>query len=189
GRPGRGGGRGRPLLALRPRASHRAISGSTTSSSVTWSGVRNAKRSTPRTASGHDRTDRSATSHSRPIARHLIAKSRPHPSFAWSLRAWNARDGTSHRQRDLTGRLADPMTKPPGSVAGPFGSAGRRAAGPLNVVLWGSGDRVVCVHGSLSWGAFAFRAQRPLADTRSLVLPDRRGYGASAAAGAADFDV
>ena len=81
------------------------------------------------------------------------------------------------------------MTKPPGSVPGPFGSAGRRAAGPLNVVVWGNGDRVVCVNGSLSWGAFAFRAQRPLADTRALVLPDRRGYGASAAAGAADFDV
>src|SRR5439155_26305242 len=32
-------------------------------------------------------------------------------------------------------------------------------------------------------------AQRPLADTRALVLPDRRGYGASPAAGAADFEV
>ena len=72
---------------------------------------------------------------------------------------------------------------------GPVESAGRQAGGPLNVVVWGSGDRVVCVHGSLSWGTFAFRAQRPLAETRSLVLPDRRGYGASAAAGAADFEV
>jgi pimeloyl-ACP methyl ester carboxylesterase len=44
-----------------------------------------------------------------------------------------------------------------------------------NVVVWGSGERVVCVHGSLSWGTFAFRAQRPLADDRLLVLPDRRG--------------
>jgi pimeloyl-ACP methyl ester carboxylesterase len=61
--------------------------------------------------------------------------------------------------------------------------------GPLNVVVWGSGERVVCVHGSLSWGTFAFRAQRPLADTRSLVLPDRRGYGRSAATGGADFEV
>ncbi len=47
----------------------------------------------------------------------------------------------------------------------------------LNVVVWGDGERVVCVHGSLSWGTFAFRAQRPLAEARSLVLPDRRGYG------------
>ena len=66
---------------------------------------------------------------------------------------------------------------------------GTRAAGPLNVVVWGSGERVVCVHGSLSWGTYAFRAQRPLADTRALVLPDRRGYGASPATGPADFEV
>lgn len=62
-------------------------------------------------------------------------------------------------------------------------------AGPLNVVVWGSGERVVCIHGSLSWGTFAFRAQRRLADARALVLPDRRGYGASAATGPADFEV
>jgi pimeloyl-ACP methyl ester carboxylesterase len=48
---------------------------------------------------------------------------------------------------------------------------------------------VVCVHGSLSWGTFAFRAQRALADSRALVLPDRRGYGGSPASGAADFDI
>src|SRR3954471_21258072 len=64
-----------------------------------------------------------------------------------------------------------------------------RAAGPLNVAVWGGGERVVCVHGSLSWGTFAFRAQRPLAGTHSLVLPDRRGYGASMASGRADFEV
>jgi pimeloyl-ACP methyl ester carboxylesterase len=45
------------------------------------------------------------------------------------------------------------------------------------------------VHGSLSWGTFAFRAQRPLSVSHSLVLPDRRGYGASAVAGPADFSV
>jgi pimeloyl-ACP methyl ester carboxylesterase len=59
----------------------------------------------------------------------------------------------------------------------------------LNVVVWGRGERVVCVHGSLSWGTFAFRAQRPLATSHALVLPDRRGYGASAATGRADFSV
>jgi pimeloyl-ACP methyl ester carboxylesterase len=64
-----------------------------------------------------------------------------------------------------------------------------RAAGPLNVVVWGDGERVVCVHGSLSWGTFAFRAQRPLAGSYSLVLPDRRGYGGSAAGARADFAV
>lgn len=65
---------------------------------------------------------------------------------------------------------------------------GTRAVAALNVVVWGSGERVVCVHGSLSWGTYAFREQRPLADTRSLVLPDRRGYGGSPAAGPADFE-
>lgn len=64
-----------------------------------------------------------------------------------------------------------------------------QAAGPLNDVVWGGGERVVCVHGSLSWGAFAFRAQRPLATSHSLVVPDPRGYGASAATGRADFSV
>ncbi len=60
---------------------------------------------------------------------------------------------------------------------------------PLNVVVWGHGERVVCVHGSLSWGTFAFRAQRPLANAHALLLPDRRGYGASAAGGPSDFAV
>lgn len=60
---------------------------------------------------------------------------------------------------------------------------------PLNVVVWGSGERVVCVHGSLSWGTFAFREQRPLANAHALVLPDRRGYGASAVSGPSDFAV
>jgi pimeloyl-ACP methyl ester carboxylesterase len=66
---------------------------------------------------------------------------------------------------------------------------GQQAAAPLNVVVWGGGERVVCVHGSLSWGTFAFRAQRRLATSHSLILPDRRGYGASAATGRADFSV
>ena len=60
---------------------------------------------------------------------------------------------------------------------------------PLNVVVWGEGERVICVHGSLSWGTFAFRAQRPLATSRALVLPDRRGYGGSAGSDRADFSV
>lgn len=60
-------------------------------------------------------------------------------------------------------------------------------ASPPELVVWGKGERVVCVHGSLSWGTFAFRAQRPLADSHALVLPDRRGYGANATGGPADF--
>jgi pimeloyl-ACP methyl ester carboxylesterase len=64
-------------------------------------------------------------------------------------------------------------------------AAGARS--PLAVTVWGNGERVVCVHGSLSWGTFAFRAQRSLADSYSLVLPDRRGYGGSAGTRPADF--
>jgi pimeloyl-ACP methyl ester carboxylesterase len=64
-----------------------------------------------------------------------------------------------------------------------------RTGRPLNVVVWGAGERVICVHGSLSWGSFAFHAQRPLAASRSLVVPDRRGYGASVDADRSDFSV
>lgn len=64
-----------------------------------------------------------------------------------------------------------------------------RDATPTNVVVWGGGEPAILVHGSLSWGTFAFREQRPLARTRALVLPDRRGYGSSPAAVRADFDV
>ena len=55
--------------------------------------------------------------------------------------------------------------------------------------MWGSGEPAVFVHGSLSWGAFAFRAQRPLASSRALLLPDRRGYRGSPATARADFEV
>jgi pimeloyl-ACP methyl ester carboxylesterase len=71
----------------------------------------------------------------------------------------------------------------------PVVTEGKHLRSPLNVVVWGRGERVVCVHGSLSWGTFAFRAQRPLAHNRSLVLPDRRGYEASAESGPANFEV
>ena len=42
---------------------------------------------------------------------------------------------------------------------------------PSHVAVWGSGERVVCVHGSLSWGTFAFRAQRPLATSLRWFCP------------------
>ena len=47
----------------------------------------------------------------------------------------------------------------------------------------------MCVHGSLSWGTFAFREQRPLARTRALLLPNRRGYGSSPPTAHADFEL
>lgn len=67
--------------------------------------------------------------------------------------------------------------------------AAKRESTPVNVVAWGSGEPAICVHGSLSWGTFAFREQRPLARTRALLLPDRRGYGSSPPTPRADFDI
>jgi pimeloyl-ACP methyl ester carboxylesterase len=51
--------------------------------------------------------------------------------------------------------------------------------------LWGTGARVVLVHGSLTTGPIEWEAQRPLADQGyQLVVPTRRGYtGESGEAG------
>jgi pimeloyl-ACP methyl ester carboxylesterase len=58
----------------------------------------------------------------------------------------------------------------------------------LHVDSWGSGTRVVLVHGSLAIGAEEWEAQRPLAgEGFQLLVPDRRGYGASPAAKGEDF--
>lgn len=43
----------------------------------------------------------------------------------------------------------------------------------------GTGPRVVLVHGSLTDGRTGFTAQRPLTSRFRLVMPDRRGFGAS----------
>ena len=58
----------------------------------------------------------------------------------------------------------------------------------LFVEVWGSGERVVLVHGSLATGADEWQAQRPLADEAfRLLVPDRRGYGRSPMAHGEDF--
>jgi pimeloyl-ACP methyl ester carboxylesterase len=59
---------------------------------------------------------------------------------------------------------------------------------PLHVEVWGSGARVVMIHGSLATGADEWQVQRPLADLGfELVIPDRRGYGASPVVSGEDF--
>jgi pimeloyl-ACP methyl ester carboxylesterase len=59
---------------------------------------------------------------------------------------------------------------------------------PLHVEVWGSGTPVVLIHGSLATGADEWQTQRPLADLGfQLVVPDRRGYGASPAAVGEDY--
>lgn len=58
----------------------------------------------------------------------------------------------------------------------------------LHVEIWGDGTPVVLVHGSLATGAEEWAEQRPLADRGyRLIVPDRRGYGASPAAPGEDY--
>ena len=44
---------------------------------------------------------------------------------------------------------------------------------------YGTGDPVLLIHGSGSWGVDTFGAQRTLADEFRLIIMDRRGYGQS----------
>ncbi len=59
----------------------------------------------------------------------------------------------------------------------------------LHVTEWGTGPRVVLVHGgSPGGGAESFAAQKPLAERWTLVLPDRPGHGQTAPQGREDFE-
>lgn len=57
----------------------------------------------------------------------------------------------------------------------------------LNLVVWGEGEPVILVHGSMSTGTETFAEQRPLSDRYRLILVDRRGYGASPFTACSDF--
>jgi len=57
----------------------------------------------------------------------------------------------------------------------------------LNLVVWGEGEPVILVHGSMSTGTETFGAQKPLSDKYRLILVDRRGYGASPFTACSDF--
>ncbi len=59
----------------------------------------------------------------------------------------------------------------------------------LNVTTWGTGDPVLMVHGSFSWGEETWAQQRPLAERYQLRLLDRRGFGLSPPAAGEDFEV
>ncbi len=62
--------------------------------------------------------------------------------------------------------------------------------GALQVDQWGStGPRVICIHGSISFGAAAFEAQKPLSERHRLVVVYRRGYGSSPPTERVDPDV
>ncbi|TQF05609.1 alpha/beta hydrolase [Kitasatospora acidiphila] len=64
---------------------------------------------------------------------------------------------------------------------------------PVRVTVWQDGtaatDRVLLVHGTLSWGTDCFREQRPLATEFRLELMDRRGFGASPDIEHSDYEV
>lgn len=58
----------------------------------------------------------------------------------------------------------------------------------LHVEVWGTGEPVVLVHGSLATGTDEWEAQRPLAEFGyQLLVPDRRGYGSSATVDGEDY--
>jgi pimeloyl-ACP methyl ester carboxylesterase len=57
----------------------------------------------------------------------------------------------------------------------------------LNLVVWGEGEPVILVHGSMSTGTETFAGQRPLSDKYRLILVDRRGYGGSPFTACSDF--
>ncbi len=58
----------------------------------------------------------------------------------------------------------------------------------LHVDVWGTGEPVVLVHGSLATGTDEWEAQRPLTDFGyQLLVPDRRGYGSSRSSHGEDY--
>lgn len=60
----------------------------------------------------------------------------------------------------------------------------------LHVREWGDGEPVVLVHGSMSTSRTTWSPQRPLAEQgHRLIVPDRRGYGASPEVDGEDFEV
>lgn len=53
---------------------------------------------------------------------------------------------------------------------------------PINVSVWdgpATAEPAILIHGTFSWATLAFEWQRPLARQRRVLLPDRRGFGAS----------
>jgi hypothetical protein len=48
---------------------------------------------------------------------------------------------------------------------------------PLEVLVWGSGQRVVLVHGAIFNGPLTWAQQQPLGEHWRLEIVNRRGYG------------
>ncbi|MEJ3652429.1 alpha/beta hydrolase [Actinomycetes bacterium KLBMP 9759] len=58
----------------------------------------------------------------------------------------------------------------------------------MHVHRWGSGPRMVLVHGGVLGGREAWRAQRPLTGRWTLLAPDRPGHGRTPRSGRQDFE-
>jgi pimeloyl-ACP methyl ester carboxylesterase len=58
----------------------------------------------------------------------------------------------------------------------------------IAVAEWGSGPRVLLVHGALASGESAWRRQQPLAERWTLAVPSRRGYVPNPPADVSDFE-
>jgi pimeloyl-ACP methyl ester carboxylesterase len=58
----------------------------------------------------------------------------------------------------------------------------------LEVLIWGSGDRVLLVHGSLLDGPSTWHHQRPLSERWELRVVQRRGFGSSPDTDGEDFE-
>lgn len=58
----------------------------------------------------------------------------------------------------------------------------------LSVTEWGSGPRVVLVHGTILRGEPTWAAQLPLSGRFTLVVPDRFGYGSSSPGEPSDWE-
>lgn len=59
----------------------------------------------------------------------------------------------------------------------------------LQVATWGAGEPVVLVHGDVSGGEATWSRQRELSARFHLLVPDRRGFGASPPTAREDFAV
>jgi len=59
---------------------------------------------------------------------------------------------------------------------------------PLEIITWGSGARVLLVHGSLMDGPATWARQEPLAERWELQVLQRRGFGSSPSTEGEDFE-
>jgi pimeloyl-ACP methyl ester carboxylesterase len=59
---------------------------------------------------------------------------------------------------------------------------------PLEIITWGSGERILLVHGSLVDGPGTWAHQRPLSERWELGVLQRRGFGSSPATDGEDFE-